>query len=75
MFGPPMPINRNSYKSYRIEPNAIPFREIALDHIGPFSIKNGRNENIKIYLLIVTCFYTRAVALYIIIIWIMLLSH
>lgn len=62
--GRTIPINRNSYKDYRINPSKIPFREVALDHIGPFSIKNdSKKDNKKVYVLIVTCFFTRAVNL------------
>ena len=55
-------LNKNCYRDYRVNPNSFPFREIALDHIGPFSVKNGREKH-KMYLLIITCFYTRAVNL------------
>ena len=55
-------INQNSYRNYRIDPIQIPFREIAIDHIGPFNVKI-RDENNKYYILIVTCYFTRAVNL------------
>jgi hypothetical protein len=41
----------------------VPFRAIAMDHIGPFTVKNDRNENVKVYLLIITCLWSLAVNL------------
>lgn len=55
-------INRNSYKDYRVNPAEFPFREIAVDHIGPFNV-NIAGHNDKAYILIVTCLWSRAVNL------------
>ena len=63
LHGRPVNFNQNSYKDYHINASDIPFRRIALDHIGPFVVKNDHNENIKVYILILTCLYTRAVNL------------
>lgn len=55
-------LNQNYYREYRINPEQIPFREIAIDHIGPFNVKiEGMCR--KVYILIITCFFTRAVNL------------
>jgi hypothetical protein len=61
-YGRTVNINQNSYKSHRVNPSQVPFREIALDHLGPFNIKNNGSKQ-KIYILIITCYYTRAVNL------------
>ena len=54
--------NVNAYKEFRVNPDSIPFRDIMLDHIGPFSVKNsGKTE--KVWVLIITCLYSRAVSL------------
>lgn len=56
-------LNTNEYKEFRLNPESILFRNVAIDHIGPFEIKNSVNKNIKIYLLIITCLKTRAINL------------
>lgn len=56
-------INQNYYRDYRVSPHKIPFREIAIDHIGPFNVKSTNNQIIKSYILIVTCYFSRAVNL------------
>ena len=63
MYGRSIQINQNDYKSYRINPADIPYRDIALDHIGPFVVYDVNNVKIKIYILIVTCLWSRAVNL------------
>ena len=63
LHGRPVLINQNDYKDYRINPSKVPFRDIALDHIGPFYIRNDKDEKTKIYLLIITCLFTRAINL------------
>jgi hypothetical protein len=63
MYGRPIQINQNAYKDYRVNPVEFPFREIAIDHIGPFLVKNDNQENSKIYILIVTCMWSRAINL------------
>ena len=62
MYGRPIQINQNQYKEYRINPSQIPFREVFLDHIGPFNVKINNNVE-KVHILILTCIYTRAVNL------------
>jgi hypothetical protein len=62
MYGRTVQINRNSYKHYRINPPEVPFREIALDHIGPFNV-HGMDGHNKAYILIITCMWSRAVNL------------
>ena len=45
-------LNQNSYRDFRLEPTQIPFVDVFLDYIGPFTIKI-KNETSKCYLLIV----------------------
>ena len=61
--GRPVKINQNSYREFRVNPSHHPFRDIALDHVGPFTVKNSIGHCSKIYLLLITCLYTRAINL------------
>ena len=55
-------INTNAYRDFRVEPDSIPFRDIMIDHMGPFVVKmSGKNE--KVWVLILTCLFSRAVSL------------
>ena len=56
-------LSQNAYKDYRVNPEAIPFRNIAIDHCGPFTVKNTCNENVKMYVLCITCLWSRSVNL------------
>lgn len=56
-------LNQGQYKPFRVNPSKQPFRDIALDHIGPFTIVDNFSNTTKIYLLIITCLYTRAINL------------
>jgi hypothetical protein len=62
MYGRSVAVNKNSYRNYRVNPIEVPYREIALDHIGPFTVKVN-DTNSKVYILIITCFWSRAVHL------------
>ncbi|KAL7632973.1 UNVERIFIED_CONTAM: hypothetical protein RMT77_016683 [Armadillidium vulgare] len=61
-YGRTVKNNQNHYKDYRINPSKVPYREILLDNLGPFSIKINDIQE-KVYILIITCTYTRAVNL------------
>lgn len=63
IFGRTVKLNHNAYKDYRINPVKIPYREVVPNHIGPFIIKNDHGENVKAYILIITCMWSRAVNL------------
>lgn len=54
---------QNDYRDFRINPAPFPFRDIALDHMGPFVVKSENGNNVKAYVLIVTCLWSRAVNL------------
>jgi hypothetical protein len=53
-------INQNAYRDFRVNPEAIPFRNFYLDHCGPFLVKTG-SANEKVYVLVISCFWSRAV--------------
>ena len=58
----PIKVNQNSYRNFRSDPPRIPFSYIFIDYIGPFVVDfEGKSK--KIYLLIITCLWTRAVSL------------
>ena len=58
----PIKINQNSYRDFRLQPAEIPYRDLFIDYIGPISIfANGTNT--KVYLLILTCLWSRSVNL------------
>ena len=63
LYGKTVKVNQSPYRDFRIDPSQRPFRTIALDHIGPFTVYDPSNSKIKVYLLIVTCLYTRAINL------------
>ena len=54
--------NQSPYRSFRIDPPKIPYRNIFLDFMGPFTVKVF-DQNRKVYILIITCMWTRAINL------------
>ncbi len=63
LFGRTIATNQNSYRSYRMNPEEIPYRNIIIDYVGPFKVKNNCNETEKTYILIISCYWSRAVNL------------
>ena len=55
-------LNQSPYRDFRLHPTSIPFREVFIDHIGPFSVYLS-GQKIKVYLLIITCLWSRAINL------------
>ena len=55
-------VNQNAYRELRVDPPKVPFRAIYIDYIGPFYAKFS-NEKRKVYILCITCMYTRAINL------------
>jgi len=49
MYGRTILLNANDYRENRINPPEIPYRNVALDHIGPFTVKYN-NQNSKVYI-------------------------
>ena len=58
----PIQINQNSYRDFRLNPSNIPFRNVFIDFIGYFPVKI-MNVQSKVYLLLFTCLYSRAINL------------
>ena len=55
-------INQSPYREFRTEPPKVPFANIFIDHLGPVNVyKNDKKE--KIWLLCITCTWSRAVNL------------
>ena len=58
----PVNLNQNCYRSFRDDPPKVAFSSVFLDYIGPINIKvNGVSQ--KVWLLIITCLWSRAVSL------------
>ena len=55
-------LNQNSYPDFRVNASQVPFRNSFVDYIGPYNVR--RNEElVKVYVLCITCIYTRAINL------------
>lgn len=58
----PIKLNQSNYRDFRYSPSKVPFAYIFLDYIGPINVKfDGINK--KVWILIITCLYTRAISL------------
>jgi len=58
----PIKLNQNEYRDFRSNPPRSVYSYIALDYIGPFILKlEGKRK--KVWLLAITCLYTRAINL------------
>ncbi|XP_068228287.1 uncharacterized protein [Palaemon carinicauda] len=55
-------INQSPYRKWRVSPPNVPFRYLFMDFIGPLSVKQQGKKG-KIYLLCITCMWSRAVNL------------
>ena len=55
-------LNQSSYRDFRLNPPEIPFRSIALDHLGHYFVKYG-GKKIKVWILCISCLWTRAINL------------
>lgn len=55
-------LNQNSYRDSRVNPPNVPYQSIFIDHLGPFKVRRG-SEVAKVWLLLVTCLWSRAVNL------------
>ena len=55
-------LNQNAYRNIRINPSQVPFRNLFMDYLGPFDI-TLLGERRKVYLLLFTCMFTRAINL------------
>ena len=55
-------INQAPYRDFRINPSSVPYRNVFVDHMGPFYVKL-KGEKIKVWLLCITCLWSRAINL------------
>jgi len=58
----PIKLNQNSYRPFRCDPPQIPFRALFIDYIGPINVRIDGKQR-KIWLLILTCLWSRAISL------------
>ena len=58
----PIQVSQNDYREFRFEPSKIPFGYVFLDYCGPFMVKIN-NAISKVWILCITCCFTRAVNL------------
>lgn len=56
----PVKINQSDYRNERVNPEKHPFANIYLDYAGPFIVTLSGSKS-KVWLLILTCMWTRAV--------------
>lgn len=58
-------LNQSMYRDFRVNPSKIPFRDIFLDHLGPFKVYGDFQSKVKhpVHILLITCLWTRAVHL------------
>ena len=55
-------LNQNSYRDFRADPSKVPFSNVFIDHLGPFYVHKDKGKE-KVWLLIVTCLWTRGINL------------
>ena len=55
-------LNQNLYRNFREDPPTVPFANVFIDYLGPFNVKIEK-ENSKVWILIFTCTWSRAINL------------
>ena len=65
LHGRSIKCNVGDYRDFRVNPSRRPFSSVMCDSVGPFVIKNEGGGERKVYVLIFTCLFTRAVSLYV----------
>jgi len=58
----PISIHQSPYREFRVSPEVVAYRTCFLDHFGSYNVKL-QGEPLKVYILIITCLFTRAVNL------------
>ena len=58
----PIKLNQSEYREFRHSPPQTPFISIFIDYAGPWTVKL-KGDNVKVYLLVITCMWSRAVNL------------
>ena len=54
-------ISQNSYRDFRVNPENVPMRTVCADHCGPFWVRDSSAEKKKVYLLLISCLWSRYV--------------
>ena len=57
-----MQLNQSPYREFRLNPSNIPFRQVFVDHLGPYEVRIN-NVKQKVWLLLFSCLWSRAVNL------------
>ncbi|XP_068229328.1 uncharacterized protein [Palaemon carinicauda] len=55
-------LNQNVYREFRSDPPSIPFNNVFIDYLGPFTVKKD-SESQKVWLLIFACTWRRGIDL------------
>lgn len=55
-------LNQSSYREIRMHPSDVPYRNIFIDYLGPFTVTLSGVKT-KVYLLLFTCLWSRAISL------------
>ena len=55
-------LNQSFYRDFREKPASVPYRDVFIDHFGPFYVDNG-TKKVKVWILCVTCLWSRAINL------------
>ena len=58
-----IPLNQSPYREFRIDPSTIPYKSCFIDHLGPIYVYNNNKEKTKIWILAITCLFSRHVDL------------
>ena len=65
LHGRSIKCNVGDYRDFKVNPSRRTFSSVMCDSVGPFVIKNEGGGERKVYVLIFTCLFTRAVSLYV----------
>ena len=58
----PVKLNQGMYRDFRLSPSQKPFSHSFIDYAGPYNVILGKEKR-KVYILVITCLFTRAVNL------------
>ena len=56
-------LNQSYYRDFRENPTSIPYADVFVDHFGPYTVFKDDNKKTKIWVLCVTCLWSRAINL------------
>ena len=58
----PIKLNQSHYRIERLDPVQVPFAQVYMDFLGPYSTKANKQRD-KVYILCITCMWSRAINL------------